>query len=91
MSEDTEAAENEATTLVGRTEVVGKKSPAWVERLCLLGAGLGAIYLGLLMWEESTWPEPVLWATSICVLPMLAMVTTEACGRLIQKFHTRTD
>lgn len=91
MSNDTEGAEVEATTLIGRSEEEGAKSPAWAERLCMLGAGVGAIYLGILMWEESTWSQPLLWTASICGLPLLALATTEACGRIIQKFHTKNE
>jgi hypothetical protein len=85
-ADDTPAvtAATETTTLAGRTEVIGRTYPSWVEKLIFLSAVGGAIWLGLWIWQSSDWHVAGKWAVSICGLPIMVLIITEAIGRVIQ-------
>ncbi|GEM_PF-766383 len=80
----TETTTTVTTTLAGRTEVIGRTYPSWVEKLIFLSAVGGAIWLGLWIWQSSDWHVAGKWAVSICGLPIMVLIITEAIGRVIQ-------
>ncbi len=80
----TETAATETTTLAGRTEVIGRTYPSWVEKLIFLSAVGGAIWLSLWIWQSSDWHVAGKWTVSLCGLPILVLIITEAIGRVIQ-------
>ena len=80
----TETAATVTTTLAGRTEVIGRTYPSWVEKLIFLSAVGGAIWLGLWIWQSSDWHVAGKWTVSLCGLPILVLIITEAIGRVIQ-------
>ena len=78
------ASSSEATTLAGREEVIGQTYPSWLEKLTFLSALVGSIWLGMWIWQSSDWHVAGKWTASICGLPLLVLLTTEAIGRIIQ-------
>ena len=75
------------TTLIGRTEEHGRRYPHFVEKIGLLIAIVGAIYVGRWIWIESNWDSMILWPTILCGLPLATVLTAELFGRIIQKIH----
>lgn len=83
------ASSSEATTLAGREEVIGHTYPSWLEKLTFLLVLVGAIWLGMWIWQSSDWHVAGKWTASICGLPLLVLLTTEAMGRIIQSRGTQ--
>ncbi|MBK00163.1 MAG: hypothetical protein CMB48_04260 [Euryarchaeota archaeon] len=71
-------------TLIGRTEIKGKRYPIFLERFGLLFSIILTIFLTFTIWnefEEYIWLNVLL---SICFAPLFALSMAEIIGRLIQ-------
>jgi hypothetical protein len=79
-----EVTSHETTTLAGREEVIGRTYPSWLEKLVFVSSVVGAIWLGMCIWQSSDWHVAGKWSAIICGLPILVLFTTEAFGRIIQ-------
>lgn len=76
-----------ATTLIGREEKLGAPYPQWIERLGLIGAIIGAVLLCQWLWSSSELDTPLLWAISVCGLPLATLLISELFGRIITAIH----
>ena len=79
-----EVTSPETTTLAGREEVIGRTYPSWLEKLVFVSSVVGAIWLGMWIWQSSDWHVVGKWSAIICGLPILVLISTEAIGRIIQ-------
>ena len=61
--------------------------PLWIEKMFFLGLIATAVYVGILLQEYLS--GATLWATRICVLPVVILVATEAIGRIIQSVYLK--
>ena len=80
-----------AGTLSGRTEIHGHPYPHLVEKACLLLAIISAVFAARWMWAEIDWSEPLLWFATLCVLPIITLITTEGLARIVQAVHSQSD
>ena len=81
--------DDEDTNLMGREEKIGSKYPGIIERFGLLFSIAGSILIGRWLWISSNFPSEIIWFSSICLLPVLAMIVAELIGRITQYLHTR--
>ena len=79
----------EDTNLINRDEKIGKKYPGIIERFGLLISISCCILIGRWLWLSSSLPSSLVWFTSICILPVIAMISAELIGRITQRLHTR--
>jgi hypothetical protein len=79
--------EAEATTLAGRVETHGRPYPHLLEKAILLATIAAAIAAGQWMWANIDASPTLLWAASLCGLPLAATMTAEALGRIVQRVH----
>ena len=80
---------NDEMNLMGREEKVGRLYPSIVEKIGMLLSISCCIIVGRWLWLSSNLPSAVLWFTSICILPIIALVIAELIGRFYQKLHSK--
>jgi|GEM_PF-3918589 len=71
------------TTLAGREFTVGRPYPRNLERLCLAGLIILAVYAGEHIWTT----QPGAMRFAVCALLPAVMVAAEICGRIINRLH----
>jgi len=81
------AAADGATTLIRRDENPGAPYPQWIERLGLIGAIIGAVLLCQWLWSSSGLDTTLLWALSVCGLPLATLLISELFGRMVTAIH----
>ena len=74
-------------TLIGRTEIKGKKYPIFLERIGLLFSISLTIFLTITLWNNLDWPTWINLLFSVCFAPLLALSLAEIIGRCIQLIH----
>ena len=77
---------NQATTLSGRAETIGRKYPHFLERILLLLAICGFI-LGYQSVSEQTGNGILSVFTTWCLFPFILLFSTEMIGRLFQAMN----
>ncbi len=78
-------------TLVGRTEIKGKKYPIFLERIGLLFSISLTLYFTIHLWNNLDWPTWLNLLFSICFAPLLALSLAELIGRLIQSIKNQNS
>ena len=81
---------NDEINLIGREEKVGSIYPSIVEKIGMLLSISCCIIVGRWLWLSSNLPSTVLWFTSICLLPIIALVIAELIGRFCQNIHIKS-
>ena len=74
-------------TLIGRTEIKGKKYPIFLERIGLLFSISLTIFFTIYLWNNLDWPIWINVLFSICFAPLLALSLAEIIGRCIQLIY----
>jgi uncharacterized membrane protein (DUF2068 family) len=74
-------------TLMGRTEIKGKKYPMYLERLGLICSIIITIIITVGIWNNLDWPTWINIFFSACLAPLFALSFAEIIGRIIQSFN----
>ena len=90
MTSPIDAAQG-AGPLVGREEVQGRPYPHLVEKFGFFMTLIGAVIVGLWIWNESDWPNHWLWISSVCGLPFFTLFISEGIGRIINTIHVNSE
>jgi hypothetical protein len=66
---------------------MGSVYPLWIEKLVFLGLIAASIYCGIILQDYTS--GAVLWATRLCLMPLIILVSIEGIGRIVQSIYTR--
>jgi hypothetical protein len=78
-----------AKTLINREETHGRTFPSHFEKIGLILSILLAVFIGQWMWNESGWLEWIMWAVTLCGLPIGILLLSEMLARITQKIHSK--
>ena len=85
------SADEGVMTLLGRQETHGRRYPGILEKFGFVIAITIAIFVGQWLWTESEWSTVVLWAVTICGLPVGTLLLGEGVARIILRIHGSSD
>ena len=80
-----------AKTLINREETHGRTFPSHFEKFGLFLSILVAIFIGQWMWGESGLSDWVVWAATLCGLPLGVLLLSEMLARIAQKIHSKGE
>lgn len=66
---------------------MGSVYPLWIEKIVFLGLIVVSIYIGIMLQDYIS--GAALWATRLCLLPIMILVSIEGIGRVVQSIYTR--
>lgn len=78
---------DEATTLMGREEAIGKPYPLWMERVFLLSAVVAFVYTHSSI-NETIGHDVLGPLVAYIVYPLTLLSAVEVAGRLLQRSRT---